>query len=151
MTIPHLSSLFHCRRYGRSPHCHLLWSQPGVCRPHGELRIARERFAFSGHPPRLARRSGHARRHGHLPCHIGRQADDPIGHPAANSDRRSDDLAVRHDKARHRCRAATVALYRSGAISCVWCGEGLLRRCHYVACSKMGCSEVRGRGAIPTY
>ena len=26
--------------------------------------------------------------------------------------------------------------------SCAWCREGLLRRCHYVACSNLGCNEV---------
>jgi hypothetical protein len=42
---------------------------------------------------------------------------DSIRHPAADSDRRPDDLAIRGDKAHPRCRAATVACWRA-VLSC---------------------------------
>ena len=48
---------------------------------------------------------------------FGRQADDSIRHPAADTDRRPNDLAVRGDKAHHRCRAATVVCRRT-VLSC---------------------------------
>jgi hypothetical protein len=58
---------------------------------------------------------------------------------------------VSHADAERLCLGKANKQYQWG-YSCVWCGEGLLRRCHYVACSKMGCSEVvRRRGTIPTY
>jgi hypothetical protein len=59
--------------------------------------------------------------------------------------------SISHADAERLCLGKANKQYPWG-YSCAWCGEGLLRRCHYVACSKMGCSEVvRGRGAIPTY
>src|SRR5262249_32089027 len=58
---------------------------------------------------------------------------------------------ISHADAERLCVGKASKHYQWG-YSCAWCGEGLLRRCHHVACSKMGCSEVvRGRGVIPTY
>ena len=58
---------------------------------------------------------------------------------------------ISHADAERLCVGKASKHYQWG-YSCGWCGEGLLRRCHQVACSKMGCSEVvRGRSVIPTY
>ena len=58
---------------------------------------------------------------------------------------------ISHADAERLCVGKASKYYQWG-YSCAWCGEGLLRRCHQVACSQMGCSEVvRGRGVSPTY
>jgi hypothetical protein len=57
---------------------------------------------------------------------------------------------ISHADAERLCIGKATKHYQWG-FSCSWCG-GVFRRCHSVACSKMGCSEVvRGSGAIPTY
>jgi len=58
---------------------------------------------------------------------------------------------ISHADSERLCVGKASKHYQWG-YSCAWCGEGLLRRCHQVACSQMGCSEVvRGRGVIPSY
>ena len=48
---------------------------------------------------------------------------------------------ISHADAESLCVGKASKHYHWG-YSCAWCGEGLLRRCHYVACSNIGCSEV---------
>ena len=57
---------------------------------------------------------------------------------------------ISHADAERLCVGKATKLYQWG-FSCAWCG-GVFRRCHSVACGKMGCSEVvRGSGARLTY
>jgi hypothetical protein len=59
--------------------------------------------------------------------------------------------SISHAGAERLCVGKASKHYHWG-YSCAWCGEGLLRRCHYVACSNIGCSEVvRGRGVTSPY
>jgi hypothetical protein len=57
---------------------------------------------------------------------------------------------ISHAEAERLCVGKATKHYQWG-FSCAWCG-GVFRRCHSVACSKLGCSEVvRASGAIPTH